>query len=513
MAGIPIPRPHSRRISKIEGDLELNRWASDIDQRIVEILDCLGQSIQRVNKLTTHSTPGAIGAHAPQHYPQTGFDPLLTAAHTGGYGLTTTVGVSDNLLRADARLAFPSALMSSVTSTVTLTDDLVDQTLTGNLGVLKFVSGDHRIFLDFFTGAGALFPVNSTVMGVGGRTSSMGNTLRISLDASMIVDDTAGSYNGATFIGMRFAATMGATNITYTNCNFDGAQINMSGGGTLLTTSSFTQTRGLAIAVTTPGEGASGVVSVTNAYGIQIQPWSGLVFGSPSYTNCYGLHITFPRVGNTIRRGIHLDTNANNTETEAANTDQIYISRLQRGTGIRCGIQMEGHTSNAATATYGILMGGQQIGTTRYGLSLLAHTAGSCTTGYGIYMETPQIGTTRYGIYCEGTALTAGATNVYGVFAANHTQGTNRWSFYGANKMECTTSDMICSTAAKGFISKDAQGTARYWRQYISTSGTTSVDAIYSVDVNGILSVTRGASAAGTVIFNVQDVGTAAPTQ
>ena len=64
---------------------------------------------------------GGVAAHAPSHSPQTGSDPLVTAAHSGGYGTTTAVGVSNSLLRADTRLFYPEALAAAADRTRTLT--------------------------------------------------------------------------------------------------------------------------------------------------------------------------------------------------------------------------------------------------------------------------------------------------------------------------------------------------------------------------------------------------------
>jgi len=117
MADIRKPRPHQRLVSSLNDKLEMNRWASDIDQRILEILESLGETVNRVNKLTTRSTvSGATlpAVHASTHKPQTGSDPLITAAHSGGYGSTATIGTGDNLLRSDGQFIFPQAIRDTV---------------------------------------------------------------------------------------------------------------------------------------------------------------------------------------------------------------------------------------------------------------------------------------------------------------------------------------------------------------------------------------------------------------
>lgn len=81
---------------------------------------------------------------------------VLTAIPTVGY--TTTAGLTGSattLLRSDATLLAPTFLRSSANnSTLALTDDATDQTLTGNLGVLNIVPGTG-IDIDFPNSAAA----------------------------------------------------------------------------------------------------------------------------------------------------------------------------------------------------------------------------------------------------------------------------------------------------------------------------------------------------------------------
>lgn len=60
---IQIPRPHRRVVKSLTTMTEANRWASDVDLRILEILRCL-EDVQRViNNITvTNATPTFISS-------------------------------------------------------------------------------------------------------------------------------------------------------------------------------------------------------------------------------------------------------------------------------------------------------------------------------------------------------------------------------------------------------------------------------------------------------------------
>lgn len=57
---IRIPRPHRRVLKSVTDPTELNRWATDIDLRILEILRSL-EDVQRViNNITTTNAPATF---------------------------------------------------------------------------------------------------------------------------------------------------------------------------------------------------------------------------------------------------------------------------------------------------------------------------------------------------------------------------------------------------------------------------------------------------------------------
>lgn len=167
---IKVPRPHRKNVKSLSDFTDLNRWASDVDQSIQDILHSLRGASATIADITSSTDAALVGAHASQHRPVTGFDPLPTAAptsilggtsvnsagagdsfarndhshdvgtaaHSGGYGTTTIEGSANELLRADTRLKYPEALASLANlSTLTLTDTGVDQVLTGSLGILN----------------------------------------------------------------------------------------------------------------------------------------------------------------------------------------------------------------------------------------------------------------------------------------------------------------------------------------------------------------------------------------
>lgn len=446
MADVQLPRNHDYRLGAVREFSEVNRWGSEVDARLVEIIACLGESVRRVNILTTKSTPSAsVGAHAPQHAPQTGFDPLATAAHTGGYGLTTTVGTSDNLLRADARLLYPTALAEySFNTTFTLTSDGTNQTVTGSSGDLIFRSASHGVDFDYWVSAGtSAFAVAGTVMNFSAQSLIAGTSLSTGIAGLMTWN--SGSYTGNILRGMNLTATA-TTSGSYTSVEMRVLDISLGASSSLSGTNTFTTRIGIRLSM---GNAIGASTTTTDTYGIFMNTWTTIGVTSTN-TNVTACRLAFPPLGTTIRRGLWISTQTTNGGTEATTTEGVYMEPLARGT------------------------------------------------------------TNRYSYWASGST-TGTPTAVYGYYSEAHTVGTDRWSFYGNNKAQIAGSDYIASTTAKGLICTDSQ--PRYWRITADTSGTTpSVSATLAVDANQILTVTRGASPAGTVNLKVVDVGTTLPT-
>ena len=200
MPTIQTPRGHTKLVKSIQDWHELNRWASSLDRRVIEILQSLDESQLLFSNITATVGKPIVGSHAVQHKPVSGADPLDTnapsgmlggtssndlgtadafsqsdhshdietaaptgdfsgasegsgnallradanfppaglpyAVFAGTYATAAVEGVADSVLRSDATLTYPDSLMSAVDSTVALTDSGGNQTLTGNKGKL-----------------------------------------------------------------------------------------------------------------------------------------------------------------------------------------------------------------------------------------------------------------------------------------------------------------------------------------------------------------------------------------
>ena len=116
-------------------------------------------------------------------------------------------------------------------------------------------------------------------------------------------------------------------------------------------------------------------------------------------------------------------------------------------------------------------------------------------------------------------SFAGGVTNSYGARVDSIGVGTNRWAFWGSNKIHCDASDFIAAASAKGYVNKDSQsasagggGTARYWRMFVDASATGAAgDVTLNVDSLGVVTATRAGGATGTIQLKLVDVGTAAP--
>ncbi len=218
MTLIKTPRAHRKTIKTISNFADLNRWASDLDLRITEILQTLGAASREIATLTRGTPQTVIVPHATQHLPA-GSDPLATAAPTTvlggtsanaagtansfsrsdhshdvgtavpgiGYSASAAAeGSSNNLLRVDATLLAPTFLRSTTSaSTLTLTDDAADQTLTGSLGILKIVPGSG-MRIDFPNSVNASLTIApgtttaaSLTAGIQGRATAGTRTLLV----------------------------------------------------------------------------------------------------------------------------------------------------------------------------------------------------------------------------------------------------------------------------------------------------------------------------------------------
>lgn len=134
--------------------------------------------------------------------------------------------------------------------------------------------------------------------------------------------------------------------------------------------------------------------------------------------------------------------------------------------------------------------------------------SGTITNHYGVQISAQTTGTNRKGVSITGTT-TGTPTLAYGVEVTTHGVGTTRRGLISGNTNESTAGDWLSSTAAKGLVTKDTQGTARYWRFYNDSTGTGN--ATSTIDSLGVETITRAGGATGNVTCNYIDVGTSAP--
>jgi hypothetical protein len=106
----------------------LIQWAQNHSRSVASQLRRANETVQQI--LTGAIPP--LPAHAATHVPETGTDPLGTAAWSGAWAATSDEGTSDNLLRADGNLIYPEALGTAAARTkqLVLTASSFDAVLT-----------------------------------------------------------------------------------------------------------------------------------------------------------------------------------------------------------------------------------------------------------------------------------------------------------------------------------------------------------------------------------------------
>lgn len=320
-----------------------------------------------------------------------------------GYGTSYSAGTASTTIRSDATLKFPASLMSSLSSsTLALTDDASNQTLTGSLGIIKLVSASNQVQLDYWTGAGGSTPIVGTVLSFNANTGVVPNTLRNGLDATLTIQD-ASTYTGAAFIAVRGQVSSGlVAGQTFTTCTAQAGVFRIPSVTYSAGTHSFTEKSALDLVITPGLQSGAGTITVTDCYGLRISGWPTVGTGGAT-TNARSQRVLFPTVGNTIRRGISLETGTQNLGTEATNTEGFYCEDLTRGTTQRASFYGEGHTTGTPTRA--------------------------------ITFEAPA-----------------------------HAVGTDRWSLRGGNKIENTVTDMIASAQSMGFVGQYSDQAGRYFR-------------------------------------------------
>jgi len=343
------------------------------------------------------------------------------------------VGTSSVAARGDHAHVLPVSLQSTASlTTITLTDDTTNQTLTGSLGTLNLRTAADTLSLPSWTGGGKNAGSVGTVLTFSATTASLPGLLN-GIIASVNIND-ATNYTNATFQGIASSvAPISTAGQTFTNCTFNALVTGFGTASNLgVGPNSFTALRGIQIINRmVAGSGTS----VTDYMGIDSATFPVVLTGNPFFTNVHGIRQQFPTTGVTIRRGIAvLATSTGNIGTEVTDSEGFYCDSLPRGTGTRTGYKVLGAGTGTPTSVYGF----QQS---------TAHV----------------VGTNRYGAAFAG-ATTGTPTACIGVDVSAHSVGTNQWSYRGAQKFENTGTDFIASGTSKGILGQYSDQGGRYFR-------------------------------------------------
>lgn len=393
---ITVPRALKKRIKAFGSLQEVNRWGSAVDEAIDDIIESLQQTRQSIRQITRSTGVSSVGLHASTHRPGSGTDPLNTAAHTGGYGSSATVGTGDALLRADARLKWPEANQTLANlATATWTDDAADMTLTGSLGQIKLRPSSEILDLPKWTGAFGGGVVGS-ILRFAANMSDFGTSLAMGVDAGFSFN-LAATLSSTYRVG-RFQFNNPATaSIAWSGATQRILELEFGGEPIMGGTQTITERTGIKMTMRSM-RGAS--VTITDSWGILADAWPILNTSAGSYTNAAFMKVQLPTIGNTIRRGIWLTTTGTTTGTASANTEGFYCEDITIGTARRVNYYAEGATTGTPTDVYGYYLGtGHGVGTNRYGFRATGATGGTPTLAIGFYADAQGVGTTKWSFY------------------------------------------------------------------------------------------------------------------
>ena len=290
------------------------------------------------------------------------------------FGTTYVAGSGTTLLRTDDQILFPTAVMSSANlSTITLTDDAVDQTLAGSLGVFRITAASDSMALPsrIVLGIPGANPATDSAAFFVTRTSLTGVFMRAGLEGGVTADDASAHTSESFYGGLLRVACSNVAGATYTAVTMRALELQITPTTHTTGTHSFTERTGLNISAAMALQSGSGAVSCTDVHGVRVSGFP--VIGTiGTYTNARGVRIQMPTVGATIRRGFSLETGTQNVGTEAANVEGYYCEDLTRGTAQRVNYYAEGATTGTPTDVYGFFQGtAHAVGTNRYGIRTL----------------------------------------------------------------------------------------------------------------------------------------------
>lgn len=318
------------------------------------------------------------------------------------YGTTAAAGSGIKTLRHNSRILFPNSVMSAANlSTLTLTDDGTDQTLTGNLGLLRVVNSSDEMALPsrIVLGPGTPFP--DTAAGFLSRTSTSGSFMRGGLEGGISADESGVTYSTTTFFGGILRCILaGGFGSTYTNVGQICLRLEPDTETYSSQTHTFTQRVGIdmfshGVAL----QSGTGVVTTTDYYQFKGAVWPSI--GNPgTVTNARTILAPLPTLGATIRRAIHISSGTANLGTEATNVEGIYCEDITRGTSRRVNYLAEGATTGTPTDVYAFFQSSAHVvGINRYGFRATGATTGTPTLCVGFYADGHAVGTTQWAFY------------------------------------------------------------------------------------------------------------------
>ena len=354
---------------------------------------------------------------------------------------TAATGSSAYASRGDHVHLFPPTLRSTANaSTVELTDDATDQTLTSSLGQLNIRTAADTFSLPLWTGGGKADASVGTVLSFFARTALIGTTLTTGL-RSQVVYDTVAAYSSLTHRSGDFILSQANSAVGYTS---ETAQVLK----TTFTSSSFgsnvntwTEIDGIHNTMGCPS-GAN--TTITDLYGYRQIGWPTIgTFGT--ITNVAGVRIMMPTIGSVIRRGCWVDPSSTlDPGAEATDVEGFYCGALPRGTTQRTSFYAAGIATGTPMRSASFYAEAHVVGSSRfsfYGVSDTFYQGGIAQIGGALRHEGTQIGFHGSSSIAQSTGWSASG------FTASKTLNGNSFSL---NELMSVTLTLITHLVNRG---------------------------------------------------------------
>lgn len=306
---------------------------------------------------------------------------------------SASVGTINFAARRDHVHRFPISLEEySFLSTAALSSDGVNQTLTGSLGNLIITASGAGVSLPKLLGLGLAAPDPLGGDMISAIYSSV-NYPALASAAGLHMEITRTGAGGR-MEGFRFISTddVGLTGTVLESVGVESRFISKAITGT----ATYTNRAAYEARVDCP-TGAG--VTITDQYGLNVLSWHSIGGTPGTYTNARGVNVQLPTLGNTIRRGVHVNaTNTFNFGTEAANVEGFFCDAIPRGLTNRRAYGAAGATNGTPTSVVILEQTtAHAVGTTRRFLKGIdpsevlggymgSYTPGSFTVPTGEYM-------------------------------------------------------------------------------------------------------------------------------